>query len=185
MPFERVTSDRLRRFLERLGSEYRGPGRIYLVGGTSLLLDGLKAATKDVDLSISLAPRQHEDFVRALIRLRNELQIAVEEVSPGDFIPLPSGVENRHRYLGRTGQLEVFSFDPVSTALAKLARGRAQDISDVLALLHNGHLEVDVLVTAFEEILPRVATEALTITEDDFRRKFTAFLALARERGST
>ena len=42
MPYDPVTPERLRRFLERLGRAYRQPGRIYLVGGTSLLYQGLE-----------------------------------------------------------------------------------------------------------------------------------------------
>jgi len=184
MPYETVTPDRLRRFLERLAREYRRPGKVYLVGGTGLLYQGLKAATKDVDLSTNLPASSADEFTQALRRLRNELQMAIEEVSPADFIPLPRGVEERHRYLGRAEQLEIFAFDPVSTALAKLARSRVQDIEDVLVLLQEGQLTLDALDTAFEEIIPRVAaSKALKITEDEFRVKFTLFKEIAALRG--
>jgi len=46
-----VTPERLREFLTRLGREYRQSGRVYLVGGTGLLYQGLKGLTKDVDIS--------------------------------------------------------------------------------------------------------------------------------------
>jgi len=107
--------------------------------------------------------------------------MAIEEVSPADFIPLPGGVEDRHRYLGREGQLDVFAFDPVSTALAKIARGRAGDITDVLALIKAGQLQADVLADAFAEILPRVAAgQALKIGPDEYRLKMENFLEDAR-----
>jgi len=110
--------------------------------------------------------------------------MAIEEVSPADFIPLPAGVEGRHRYLGRQGQLELFAFDPISTALAKLARSRQQDIIDVLALIRAGQLRIDALMAAFDEILPRVeAGQALRISADDYRQKMAGFLDDARAQG--
>lgn len=48
--YDPVTPERLRQFLNRLGREYRQPGRVLLVGGTGLIYQGLKRLTKDVDL---------------------------------------------------------------------------------------------------------------------------------------
>src|SRR5207248_1603416 len=75
MPYARVTPERLQRFLDRLGQEFRNPGRVYLVGGTGLLYEGLKGATKDIDLTAQIPASDREAFTRTLIRLRNELQI--------------------------------------------------------------------------------------------------------------
>jgi len=83
--------------------------------------------------------------------------------------------------VGRYGDLEVFLFDPVSTALAKIERGSNQDIDDVLALLAAGRLRLDSLVDAFEEIIPRLEAESVRVDEADFRRKFDAFVRLASE----
>lgn len=115
--------------------------------------------------------------------LSHALNMAIEEVTPADFIPLPRGAEDRHRFLGRQGSLEVFAFDSVSTALAKLARGRDADIADVFALLDAGQLHLDTLQSAFEDILPRVAAgEALKITAEQYQQKMAAFMDLARQR---
>lgn len=48
--YDPVTPARLQQFLARLGREVREPGRVYLVGGTGLMYQGLKGLTKDVDL---------------------------------------------------------------------------------------------------------------------------------------
>lgn len=184
MPYQTVTPDLLQRFLDQLAREYRRPGRIYLVGGTGLLYQGLKTATKDIDLSTHLPLPDQNAFTRALRRLSNELQVAVEEVSPADFIPLPQGTEQRHRYLGRKGELEVFAFDPVSTALAKLARSRPGDIDDVIALIEAAQLNLATLMAAFEEVLTRVeAGQALKITSDEYSQKMMAFLFRAQQLG--
>lgn len=184
MPYQTVTPERLRRFLTRLAREFRRPARIYLVGGTSLLYQGLKAATKDVDLSATLLQPDHDAFTQALRRLSHELQMAIEEVSPDDFIPLPKETADRHRYLGREGDLDIFAFDPVATALAKLARYRQADIVDVIALVESGQLNLAMLIAAFEEILPHVeAGQALKITAVEYRQKMEGFMELLRQQG--
>ncbi len=112
--------------------------------------------------------------------------MAIEEASPAQFIPLPRGTEDRHRYLGRQGSLEVFAYDLVSTALAKIARGRPADVTDILALVQEGQLRLDTLTAALDEILPRVAArEALKITPEAYRAHMDAFLADARAQGLT
>jgi len=99
--YDPVTLDRLQEFLTRLGRVYREPGRVYLVGGTGLIYQRLKGLTKDVDLDTPLPPEAHDRFWRAVRQISWDMNMAIEEVSPAQFIPLPSGVEERHRYLGR------------------------------------------------------------------------------------
>ena len=47
---------KVRELMRRLGAEARGPGRIYLVGGTSAVLLGWRAATVDVDVKLDPEP---------------------------------------------------------------------------------------------------------------------------------
>ena len=63
-------------------------GVCYLVGGATAVLTGWRSTTIDVDLK--LVPEQ-DAVLRAIPRLKDELQINVELASPGDFIPLPEG----------------------------------------------------------------------------------------------
>jgi len=175
--YDPVTPARLEQFLTRLGREYREQGSVYLVGGTGLLYQQLKGLTKDVDLTTRVLPASQDRFGEVVRRLGRELNMAIEVVSPADFIPLPRGAEERHRYLGRQGSLDLYAFDPVSTALAKIARGRAGDYADVRALVEAGQISGTQLTVALEEILPRVAAgEALKITPDAFRTHMTEFL---------
>lgn len=95
MPYDPVTPARLMQFLERLGRTYRRPGRVYLVGSTGLLFQGLKAATKDVDLTLQVPATERDRLGEVVRQIGRELNMAIEEVSPGDFIPLPSG-QPRH-----------------------------------------------------------------------------------------
>jgi len=181
--YDSVTPARPQQFLTRLGREYREQGSVYLVGGTGLLYQQLKGLTKDVDLSTRLPAAARDRFGDVVRRLSREMNMAIEEVSPADFIPLPRGAEVRHRYLGQEGGLDLYAFDPVSTALAKIARGRAGDYEDIRALVAAGQLDGAHLTTALEEILPRVAAgEALKITPDAFRAHLAEFLASLPER---
>lgn len=78
MSYVPVNQDRLKQFLVQLGRSYRKPARIYLVGGTELLYNGLKAGTKDIDLAVELALPNDPEFTRILIGLRNQLQVAAD-----------------------------------------------------------------------------------------------------------
>ena len=176
-----VSRARLEEFLLRLGQDFHGVGRLYLVGGTQMVQAGFRAQTVDIDYTVELDAAHQEAFQGALRRLVRAMDINVEPVSPGDFIPLPSGWEARSPFLGRHGGLDVFAFDPVSTALAKIERGASRDIDDVLALLDAGRLTVADLIVTFEEIVPRLEQESLRVDEADFRRKVKAFLRLAAD----
>jgi len=178
---EPATRDRIEQFLRELGKRYRGGGRLYLVGGTQMVFAGFRGQTEDIDYTVQLEG-DHQEFTAAVRSLIRELNISVEPAGPGDFIPLPGGWEQRSRFVGRYGRLDVYTFDPVSTALSKIERGSSRDIDDVLALLDQGIVSIPELQSAFEAILPRLETESLRVDEYDFRRKFEGLLQLAGER---
>ncbi len=174
---EPVTQRRIDHFLRLLGQRYRGTGRLYLVGGTQMVYAGFRLQTDDIAYTVQLEGDDQE-FTTAVRSLIRELRISVEPAGPGDFIPLPTGWEERSRFIGRYGRLDVYTFDPISTALSKIERGSSRDIDDVLALLRRGLISVPELEVAFEAILPRLETESLRVDEVDFRRKFEGFLQL-------
>ena len=169
---EAVDRQRIERFLTALGQRFKRAGRIYLVGGTTLVWEGLRARTIDIDLTFEVSPEDAGEFARVIQALKRELGVNVEEASPGDFIPLPAGYRERSLFIGRFGSLDVFHFDPYSTALSKIERGRDEDLSDVLALLNDGRIDMAQLVAHFEDILPRVETHSLKGDPVEFRRKF-------------
>jgi len=177
---EPVTRRRIDHFLRLLGQRYRGGGRFYLVGGTQMVYAGFRGQTEDIDYTVKL-DGDDQEFTAAIRSLIRELNISVEPAGPADFIPLPEGWEERSRFIGRYGRLDVYTFDPISTALSKIERGSNRDIDDVLALLRRGIIGVPELHAAFETILPRLETESLRVDEEDFQRKFDGFLQLVDE----
>lgn len=167
-----VDSVRIREFLEALSGRFRGNARIFLVGGTTLVLEGYRALTVDVDLTFDVDPALHGEFVRAIRDLANTLAINIEQVSPEDFIPKLPGAADRARFIDTFGGLTVYHFDPYSTALSKIARGRHEDFLDVERLIAEGWLDWTELERLFADVLPRMATESLKGDPDDFQRKF-------------
>ena len=47
---QRVDQQRIEHFLQQLGRQFTKPGRIYLVGGTTMVYEGLRQQTLDIDL---------------------------------------------------------------------------------------------------------------------------------------
>lgn len=169
-----VDQQRIMEFLRQLGEQSRAAGRIYLVGGSTVVFEGYRSRTLDIDLTLETSPAEEERLVRALRELKDKLSVNVELVSPGDFIPLPSGYRERSEFVGRFGRLDVFHFDLYSTALSKIERGTEQDFADVLALLKARRVEWATLEQCFHEILPRFGAHSLKQDPADFEKKFRA-----------
>ena len=169
-----VNRSRIERFLNKLGSQYRRPGRLYLVGGTSLVYEGYRQQTLDIDVVIEVSAENQTALIQIIRKLKDDLDVNVEEASPGDFIPLPAGYSGRHEFIGRFGELDVFHFDFYSTALGKIERGRTQDFADVVSLLRNGRINWGRLEEYFKEILPAVGTRSLRQDPEEFELNFRA-----------
>ena len=166
-------------FLRRLAERFRRPGRVYLVGGTTMVYEGWRAQSLDVDLTFEVEPTDHDAMLQAIRELKDQLALNVEEASPADFIPLPAGYQARAIFIKRYGALDVFHFDPYSTALSKIARGTEEDLADVLVLLRAGWLELAILERYFGEIQPRLAKESLKQDPNEFARNLQAVRELA------
>ena len=173
-PRESIDRQRIRQFLDELSKRFRRPVRIYLVGGSTLVYEELRDQTLDIDLAIDVAPEDHGVLMSAIRELKETLSVNVEEASPADFIPLPAGHDLRHIFVARFGEIDVFHFDPYSTALSKIERGQTQDFEDVLALLESETIAWDRLVECYAEIRPRIGAESLKQDPVEFERNFRA-----------
>ncbi|MCZ0939211.1 MAG: hypothetical protein OXJ55_11270 [Caldilineaceae bacterium] len=137
-----------------------------------MVYEGLRQQTLDITIGFEVDDHDHSAYVEAVRDLKERLSLNIEEASPADFIPLPSGYRERSPFIGRYGQLEVFHFDLYSTALSKIERGSESDFDDVLWLLQSGWIELAVLAGYFEEIMIRYATESIKQDPVEYRRKF-------------
>lgn len=146
-----VDRPRLLAFLAEIGRAARQPGRLYLVGGASAVLEGWRVSTIDVDIAMSPSL---EPVLRDVPALKERLSINVELVSPSDFIPALPGWEDRSPFIQRDGIVDVFHYDFYAQALAKLERGHSQDLDDVLAMRRQQRIEPERLRALFEQIRP-------------------------------
>ena len=120
-------------------------------------------------MDVLLIPEQ-ESVLRAVPRLKNELQVNVELASPRDFVPVPEGWEDRSIFAAREGRLSFYHFDPYAQALAKIERGHSQDLEDVRALVERGLVDPARALTYLhkvEEELHRYPT----VDAESFRRR--------------
>src|SRR5947207_15572439 len=122
---EKVTAERLEKFMQAVGRVGKMNCRIYLVGGATAVLLGWRETTIDIDLK--LVPEVNE-ILKALPELKEALQINVELASPDDFIPALPGWEERSEFITRVGAIDFFHYDFYAQALAKIERGHNTDV---------------------------------------------------------
>lgn len=126
---------RIEAFLAALARHVTAETSIYVVGGTSAVLVGWRQTTIDVDLVMR---PESDAMLRAIPLLKETMQLNVELASPDQFIPVPSGWEERSPFITRIGQVTIRHYDFCAQALAKIERGHARDLADVEAMLARG-----------------------------------------------
>lgn len=125
--------------------------RVFFVGGTTAVLMGWRDTTIDVDFVM----RPDDDAIlRSIPELKETLHINVELASPADFIPVPSGWEDRGLFIAQIGRVGFYHFDLYAQALAKVERGHTQDLEDVRAMLAMKLVERARVLEYFERMEP-------------------------------
>ena len=148
-----VDADRLRKFMRALAREARGPVQVYLVGGSTAVLEGWRQSTIDVDLALS---ESDEAVLRALPGLKETFDINIELASPADFIPVKPGWQDRSPFVAQEGVVTFRHFDLYAQALAKIERGHETDRRDVQEMLARGLVTRPGLLGYFEAIEPEL-----------------------------
>jgi len=144
---------KVRRLLEELGRRARGPGRIYLVGGATALLEGWRASTVDVDLKLDPEP---PGIFEAIASLKDELDVNIELASPDQFLPSLPDWQEHSPFIARHGQVDFFHYDLRSQALAKLARAHDRDLADVRAMVDRDLVSTEDLLRGLEQMRDRL-----------------------------
>lgn len=158
---------KVRRLMRELGRAARGPGRVYVTGGTSAVLVGWRAATHDVDLKLDPEPAGIFD---AIPRLKQELDLNIELAAPDDFIPPLPDWQARSVHIEKHGPVEFLHYDFHAQALSKIERGHAQDLADVHEMRARGLVTVERLRALYDAIEPRLVRYP-AIDPEAFRRK--------------
>jgi hypothetical protein len=144
---------KIRQFLAALAREADAETAVYLTGGATAVLCGWRESTIDADI---LIVPEHDALFRAIPRLKEELRLNVEIVSPAHFIPELPGWRERSPLIERLGRISFYHYDPYSQALAKIERGHAKDVADVAEMLGRGLVQPERLRELFESIRPRL-----------------------------
>ena len=144
-----VDSPRLRTFLEELSRAAREPTRLFVTGGASQLLRGLRESTLDIDLTFE---PESDEVLRSMVSLKDALSVNVEIVSPAHFVPALPGWRDRCEFALQIGRLTVLHFDPYTQTLSKLERGHARDMQDIQALVREGIIDPVRLRSLFADV---------------------------------
>jgi hypothetical protein len=163
-----VDADRLRAFLRALGESARGETTVYLTGGATAVLHGWRSSTVDVDLKLE---PDRDEILRAIPRLKEELETNVELASPDGFLPELPGWRDRCPFVAREGLVTFRHYDLYAQALAKVERGHTRDLADVSAMLDRGlvlparlrelHAAIEPLLYRFPAVDPATFRAAL------------------------
>lgn len=171
---EKISIDRLEKFMKAVGRTGKNNARIYFVGGATAVLLGWRETTIDIDVKII---PEIDEILRALPHLKEDLQLNIELASPDDFIPPLPGWEERSIYITREGSIEFFHYDFYAQALAKIERGHSTDLLDVRHMIENGLIEPSRLMELFtgvEDTLykyPAIDAETFRAAVEDFLRQ--------------
>jgi hypothetical protein len=144
---------RLQRFMRSLGEAARDYLRVYFTGGASAVIIGWRGTTVDVDLK--MVPEQ-DAVLRAIPKLKEDLEINVELASPGDFIPELPGWESRSPFVRTDGRASFYHYDFYAQCLAKIERSHARDLNDIHEMMARGLVQPERLLEFFDQIEPQL-----------------------------
>ena len=170
-----LTRPAIHEYLIAVENRLRSPARLYLVGESSLVVEGWREWTDQMVYTAEAAdPVQFRRIVEDVAA-----QLGIRQVceSPADIVPLPQGYPRRARNWqieGRTSpaRLELFHFDPYSTAIRLIARGDEPDYKVALEFLRQGWIRLSELDRQLAELLPQFSAEAIQQDPAEFRRKY-------------
>ena len=139
--------------MRALARATRRPLQVYLVGGSTAVLEGWRDSTIDVDLTFE---GDADEVLRAIPAIKEALNLNVELASPADFIPVKAGWQDRSPFIAQEGSVTFRHYDLYAQALAKIERGHETDRVDVDALLTRGLVDAVRLAEYFNAIEPEL-----------------------------
>ena len=142
---------RIQRLMRALGEAVKGHAQLYFTGGASAVLLGWRASTVDVDIQVI---PDSDLLLRAIPRLKEELQLNIELACPADFIPEVPGWKERSLFITTEGAISFYHYDFYAQALSKIERGHLQDIQDVHAMIDRRLIEPRNIRQIFSQIEP-------------------------------
>lgn len=167
-----VDKRKLEQFMQAIGSRATSPGVVYLVGGSTALLLGIREQTIDVDIKLDPEPG---GVFQAIADLKNSLGINVELAAPDQFLPPLPGWRDRSPFIQSIGLVAFRHFDLYSQVLAKIERGHSQDLPDARAMMNLAGLQTDELIRLAIAIRPELIRYP-GVDPNDLQLKLEEFL---------
>lgn len=177
MEYRLITADDIRAFLRKMRLAVVHPGRLYLVGEATQVLEGWRAYTDELVFAAEIDAADRATFDAAVQQFRFENGCQLLEEHPADLIPLPDGVAERSRIiLPEKGEphspLECLHFDPVGVAFRYIARGDEPDYHIALYYLRNGWTNMAEMDAILAQLLPKFSMKTIAQDPAEFRRKY-------------
>lgn len=123
------------------------PYRVYLVGGGTAVYAGWRETSIDVDLF------SDDDAVfRDIQRIKERLNVNVKFARPEHLVPPLAGSGNRQVYIGTSGTVSFYHYDPYAQVFSKIVRGFERDLQDGRAFVTNAMVDPAVLRDLMEGI---------------------------------
>ncbi len=118
---------KIRLIMEEIGRSMSKPVNVYLTGGATAVLFGMRKSTIDVDLKFDPDLSEKFDVIRDI---KETLNANIELASPDDFIPPLPDWKERSIFIAQHGKVKFYHYDLYSQVLAKIERGWEQDMED-------------------------------------------------------
>jgi len=178
---QKVTKELVHSFMKGLARKAKGPGSVYLTGGSTLLLLDVREQTIDIDIKLDPEP---PGVFEAIAELKEELNLNIELAAPDDFIPAPKKWREYSTYIDSINGITFYHFDLVLQALAKIERSHSQDLTDVTAMLQKDLISISNLLERFEEINSRIIRYP-SVNAEVFKSKIDEFILNYKEQNGS
>ncbi|HEY9778511.1 MAG TPA: DUF6036 family nucleotidyltransferase [Planktothrix sp.] len=125
---EKTEPEVVRTFLRDLGSQIDQPLTLTIGGSIALILAGkLDRGTDDIDI-VDEVPEAIRSKHALLENLQNRYRLMLTHFQ-SHF--LPNGWEQRRKFLGSFGRIEIYTVDPYDIFVGKLFSNRTKDLDDI------------------------------------------------------
>ncbi|MCJ7450709.1 MAG: hypothetical protein MUP58_03130 [Candidatus Nanohaloarchaeota archaeon QJJ-9] len=179
---KKLDQEYIEKELGRVGAELKEDITVYLIGGGAMALQGMKDATKDIDIVVI----NNQDFQSLIKTLKKSNYSDIEEMEPEykelgakkileneegcrfdifnqqvvDKLIFSDSMQNRSKALRTKDKLQIEITSPEDIFLFKSVAGRTTDIEDMNTLIQSG--------LDFQTIAEEIETQANLLDEELF-----------------
>jgi len=154
------------------------PLELFAIGGTAMVLEGIKEATKDIDFLttesydkikriFSLAGLKEESSNKACNIWRlNDIRIDIFYEGFIFGVPFPDDWKNLSKKIKEVGKIKLYLLNWYDIIITKISRSEARDIEDILAIIKNQKLDIKFLKKRYYSL-----AETALISDFDYKFK--------------